>query len=143
MSQETYITVESGKIKEKTKFQKFLFELKDGRWLVKFENKNKRSNQVNRYLHGVLFPEFLNGLRKVGYNEVKTVEQAKQIAKRMFLTVQIHNENTAEVLEFVKNTRDLTKDEATQFIDDVIQFSAENLDHQIMYPNEQATIDYE
>jgi 6-pyruvoyl-tetrahydropterin synthase len=140
MTKEVYISIEGGKIVNKTTFQKALWELKDGRYLVKIEPKKKRTNGQNRYIHGVLFPELKNAFNEAGWDEIRTMEMAKEIAKRRFLTTQIVNEKTGEVMEFVKETSQLSTLEMNVFIDDVIKFAAENLNYQIMYPNEQASL---
>jgi hypothetical protein len=43
MTKEVYISIEGGKIVNKTTFQKALWECKDGRYLVKIEPKKKRT----------------------------------------------------------------------------------------------------
>jgi hypothetical protein len=61
----------------------------------------------------------------------------------MFLKRRVVNKETGEVLEYIQPTRDLTKEEATVLIDEVIKFCAEEMNYQIMYPNEQSMIDYD
>lgn len=109
----------------------------DGRYILKLDRYNKRSNQENKFFHAVLVPEFRKALNDVGYNEVRTDKQAKDIIKAMFLKTSIVNEKTGEYIETVRNTSDLSKIEMANLFDEVIRFAAENLNYQIPYPNEQ------
>lgn len=109
----------------------------DGRYILKLDRHNKRSNAENRFFHGVLVPEFRKALNEVGYNEVRTDQQAKDIIKSMFLKTSIVNEKTGEYIETIRNTSDLSKIEMANLFDEVIRFAAENLNYQIPYPNEQ------
>lgn len=109
-----------------------------GNYKITIEKSDKRTNPMNNYFHGVLVPEFKQALIGVGYDEIKTDDQAKEIIKRMFLTDRVTNSETGEVLEYTKNTRDLTKEEMSNLFDEVIKFAAEKMDgYQIPYPNEQ------
>ncbi len=139
--QSTIIQIKDGKVVEKQRIVN-LFKVKDGRYEIEISSISKRSNQANRFIHGVLFPEFKNALCSVGYN-IQSDEQAKEVSKKMFLSDRIVNEKTGEVLEYTKHTADLTKEEMNVFIEDVIRFSAEEMNYVIPYPNEQVTISYE
>lgn len=137
MTRDCFISIEGGKITNRTAFQKFLNLHGDGRYYLKTESKNKRTNNQNRYIHGVLFPGLAEAFVEIGYEGI-TPEIAKEIAKRRFLTVQITNEETGEVIaEYVKSTSDLSTTETNEFIDAVIRFAAESLNYEIHYPNEQ------
>lgn len=115
-------------------------QLTPGRWHVKMEIANKRSLSQNAYLHGVLIPEFKTALYNHGYRAVKLDSQAKLIMKNMFLQAEITNEETGEMLPYVKDTSELTTTEMNLLFEEVIQFSAEHLKYQIPYPNEQLRI---
>lgn len=112
----------------------------DGKYIVERSRYNKRSNQQNRYLHGLLIPEFKNALRDAGYDEVRTDDQAKEIMKNMFLKISTPNLNTGEAIEYTRHTSELTKAELNELIDAVIKFCAESLNYQIAYPNEQMNL---
>lgn len=141
--QSIIIKVKEGKIDNVVSFSKVLRNLKDGSYEVEITPINKRSNPQNRYLHGVLIPEFRKALNSVGYDEVKTDAQAKRIMKAMFLKTEVFSKETGEVLEDIKDTSDLNKEEMNILIDDVIKFAAENMNYQIPYPNEQLLMNYE
>jgi hypothetical protein len=136
------IHIEDGHIENTASFTKFLRNLKDGKHILEASPYNKRSIPQNRYLHGVLIPEFRKALNSVGYDEVKDDAQAKEIMKAMFLKRRVVNKETGEVLEYTQRTRDLTKEETTILIDEVIKFTAENMNYQIAYPNEQTFLSY-
>lgn len=113
-----------------------------GDYTVEFKKGHKRSLPQNSYLHGVLIPCFREALNGVGYDEVRTDEQAKEIIKQMFLKVQVTNEETGEVLEYVKNTSELTKFETSELYEAVWKFSAEHLNYIIPSPQEQLSLNY-
>jgi hypothetical protein len=130
---------EDGKVNG-TAIRKFFDGLKPGRYELSAKRLNKRSLQQNAYLHAVLIPEFRKALNEVGYNEVKTNEQAKLIMKSMFLTRSVEGAPGSKPVHYVQDTHDLTKEEMSTLIDEVIQFAAENLNYVIPYPNEQTLL---
>lgn len=129
---------DNNQIENLAAFDRFKSQLKPGKYLASFKGLSKRTPPMNAYLHGVLIPEFRKALNGVGYDEVKTDEQAKRILKSMFLTRQVTNKETGEMIEYVADTSDLTKEEMSILYDEVIKFAAENMNHQILYPNEQS-----
>lgn len=139
---EFFIHIEKSKITNPQVFRKNLEGLKDGRYSVKIERKNKRSTNQNAYIHGVLFPEVMNGLREAGFDEVKTPEDAKVVCKSLFLKRNLVNKETGEVIEFIKDTHELTTVEMGEFIEDVIRWGSEYLNYQIPYPNEKITLNF-
>lgn len=140
MTRDCFISIEGGKITNRTAFQKFLNQHGDGRYYLKTESKNKRTNNQNRYIHGVLFPELGRALKNVGYSYADEVV-AKSFAKRQFLTFKLVNHDTGEAVEYIKDTHELSTTEMNEFIESVIRFAAEYLNYEIPYPNEQVRID--
>src|SRR5688572_19537067 len=138
-----FIHKTNGEISNGQVLKKALMDLNDGRWYVEFSNRNKRTLPMNAYLHGVLIPEFRKALNSVGYAEVKNDHQAKLILKSMFLTDETFNKETGEVIEYVKDTHDLTTIEMSELFEDVIRFTAANMDYQIPFPGEQLKVSYE
>jgi hypothetical protein len=118
-----------------------LWELKDGRYLVKIEPKKKRTIPQNAYIHGVLFPELANAFKDAGYEGIDA-QLAKDIAKKEFLTRQIVNSETGEVKEYVKDTSKLSTLEMNEFIESVIRYAAVNMNYEIPYPNENARLNF-
>lgn len=100
---EFFIHIKDEKISNPQVIRKAFKELQDGRYLVKIDKANKRSLPQNAYYHGVIVPLVKNGLKDIGYNEVRTNEDAHECLKYLFLKKQIPNENTGEVIVTVKN----------------------------------------
>lgn len=129
-----------GQLQNRTGLVNLFRSLKNGTYEISVTHISKRSNQQNRYLHGLLIPEFRKALNSVGYNEVKTDEQAKLIMKSMFLTKSFSRQNEDNVIEkvhYVQDTSALSKEEMRVLIEEVISFAAENMNYQIPYPGEQ------
>lgn len=144
MSKQFIITrIEDGVIQDISKLVRLCAPLKDGKYEFSVSKVSKRSNPQNRYLHGVLIPEFRKALNSVGYGEVKTDEQAKLVMKSMFLTREFPSETGGKPVHFVQDTSALTKEEMGVLIEEVIAFAAENLSYQIPYPGEVLTLNYE
>lgn len=137
------IHIREGKIQNPKILRRLFDDLKDGKYFIDAKNINKRSLNQNAYLHGVLIPEFRKALNLVGYDEVKTDEQAKLIMKSMFLKSYTVNHNTGETIEFIKDTHELTTIEMMTLVDEVIKFCAENMSYQIPYPGEALKINYQ
>lgn len=137
------ISIKDGVVENPAPFNRMLLALKDGKWKAEFSPYNQRSLPQNAYLHGILIPEFRNALVSVGYDEVKTDSQAKQIMKSMFLSAETVNKETGEMIKYVRKTSDLTKEELNILIEEVIKFCSENMHYQIPYPSEQLMLNYE
>lgn len=133
------VHIKNGQIENPAAVRKTFLELKDGRYLFEINPYNKRSSQSNRYIHGVLFPAFMEALNEAGYR-IQTVDEAKEICKALFLKKTVLNEDTGEVLEFVKNTSELTKEEMSIFIEDAARWLSENLGYVLPPPNTQTKI---
>lgn len=140
MTNTVYIQITDGKVENRTTLAKAIQALPTGRYEFKISRKSKRSLQQNAYIHAVCFPLILQGLRDLGWAEMRTVEQAKAYMKRKFLITSLVNEDTGEVIEYVKDTHDLTKEEMGNFIDDMARFCAEDLGFVMPMPNEQLTL---
>jgi 3-isopropylmalate dehydratase small subunit len=127
------------KIFGRKNFDKELLEFEGKHVEIKIERKKKkRSGSQNAYLHGVLIPEFRKALNEVGYDEIRTNEQAKDLIKALFLQCDVINEKTGEVLKTFKNTSELSTTEIMTLVDDVINYAAKNLNYTIYLPNEQS-----
>lgn len=134
MSKEQFVTVKDNRVIESV-------DLPNGRYFTKFDRKDKRTTQQNRYMH-LMFSMIQKGFYDIGYREVKTTEDAKEIMKRMFLSYEIEN-GTGGKIKMVRRTRDLTKEQMNEFISECQQFAAENLNVVIPHPNEQVKIWHE
>ena len=117
----TTIQKEKGKILDRDRLRLFFDGLPDGKFTLEADDSAERTSPQNRYLHGVLLPEWRKALNYAGYNEVRNDEHAKLLLKSMFQV-----EHTSRL-----NTVDFNK-----LVNDAIQFAAEHMNHQIPYPNE-------
>lgn len=141
---EFFIHISGNEIANKAAVSKAFNEVKkaDGRYLVKISKASKRSSDQNRYFHGPMLDIVFQGLREMGFNDVKSKEDAKMIVKSLFLKRSFVNEDTGEMIEYIKDTHALTKLEMNELIEDVIKWGAEYLNVQIPYPNEQLLLNY-
>jgi hypothetical protein len=140
---ETYITITEKGIVNKQTFINFLKSLGPGRFLIKAEKKDKRSNPQNAYYWSVCVSMVLEGLRDAGY-DVKTKDHAHEIIKHLFLEEDIVNESTGEKLTTItKSTTDLNKEQFNEFLERLWRWSAEYLNIVIPEPNTQTEFNYD
>lgn len=116
---EVVIHKEDRKVVNKKQLIAFIEELTTGKWLLKAERKDKRSNQQNKYLHGCMLPIIRDALKDAGWNNIKTIEDAKDYVKVKFLKYDLVNEQTGEVQEMYRNTSALTKLQFMELVQDV------------------------
>jgi thioredoxin-related protein len=133
-----FITKKEGKVDNRAQLAKFINSLEDGVHYLKAEKKNKRSSNQNRYMH-LMFSLIQKGFYDRGYREIKSTEDAKYVMKELFLAYTVENETGGKV-KLVRRTRDLNKEQMAEFIDECIQFAAENLDVVIPPPNTQTDL---
>jgi hypothetical protein len=82
-------------------------------------------------------PLVFEGLRDAGYDDVKSEEDAHEIMKGLFLKRQIGSQKKGgEVLEFSRSTTDLTKEQFSEYLEDIWRWSAEFLSVVIPNPGE-------
>lgn len=137
---EFVIHVSEGKVLNKKVFAQEIIKLRAGKYLVKIASIKKRSLPQNAYLHGVIIPLVFEGLRNIGWDEIRDNEDAKNVIKELFLKRKIENKNTGETITIVRKTSELTTVETAEFIEDIIKWAAEYLSIQIPYPNEQMAL---
>lgn len=134
---EAIVRIRMGEIDNRTTVKKAFEGLTDGTYLVTIKSVTKRSDNQNRYIHGVLFPEVQKALYNIGYDDIRTMEDAKATCKALFLKKDMVNKDTGEVITRIRDTSELTKFEMMEFIETVIRWAADNLGWTIPYPNEQ------
>jgi hypothetical protein len=99
-----------------------------------YEHKNNKRNTFNRFYWGYVIRPILKGLTDVGYNTDEIDEESvHQYLKNRFLSKDIHNED-GEVLTIQGSTKKLSNIEMMEYIDEVIQWSAEFLGVIINFP---------
>lgn len=139
---ETILHITNGELKNQSSFRKSIAGL-NGKYLVKITKANQRSLQQNKFYWAVCVPMVKDGLRNMGYDQVRTESDAHEVLKSLFLKVQLVNENTGEVLtEYVNSTTKLSTVLFMDYIDSIIKWAAEYLGIQIPFPNEQMQIEY-
>jgi hypothetical protein len=134
---EIYCNVENGKIISNRKLLSDTLATFKGRVIITIETaKKKRSSQQNRYLHAaftILSKELINYTGDERY----TAAMVKDIVKCKFLTVDMINENSGEVIgTSIKSTTELSTFEMNEFIENMIRWAAEQFNINIPYPNE-------
>jgi hypothetical protein len=134
---ETIFTIKDGQITAKNKMRKFFEEHEPGTYLLVSKPIKRRSLSQNNYFHGPVLDYVLNGLQGMGFNEVRTPEDAKNVVKGLFLKKKFVNQETGEVIEYIQETHKLTKSEMMEFIENIQRWAAEYLNISIPSPNVQ------
>ncbi|MCA0397304.1 MAG: hypothetical protein LCH51_07855 [Bacteroidetes bacterium] len=137
---EQIIHIDQGKIVNRKKLADLFGQLTDGRYLVTIKSYQRRSLSQNRYWWGVLVPMVRAGLVDVGYNEIRDDLQAHAYLKQIFLSEQVVNVNTGEVITLPGTTTKLTTVDFMKLVDDIQQWAAEYLNIYIPNPNEQISL---
>lgn len=112
-------------------------QLKKGKYEVTFKRISKRSNQANRYYWFMLTHYVQPGLYEAGWSDIKTKEDAHFFVGNLFLKVKMINEQTGDVMERIRSTSDLTKEEMSAYWEEIWRWSAEYLGVVIPEPNQQ------
>lgn len=144
MKQKFYAKIEDGKLKFHSPdwVKDRMSSFKDGNLIITLETDNgKRTDQSNRYLHGVVFRLCFEALREAGFEKIKNVDHAKDFVKQKFLTENVTNESTGEVIgQITKHTADLSKEEMSEFIEDIAQWLAEYFSIVLPAPSSQSKL---
>ena len=133
---EFMLHINEGYITNKKGIYHHIKDLKDGSYFVSIKSRKNRSVQQNRYWWSCLIPLVKQGLNDIGYNEVKTNEEAHEVIKSLFLKKYIDN-GTETALEMSGSTTDLTTIEFNELIANVQQWASEFLGIVIPDPNQQ------
>jgi hypothetical protein len=131
----TVTITEDHQIKGEGLLLKAYKNLKPGTYRNQLTSLNRRSLSQNAYLH-VVFTLCQRGLIDGGYSNIKSMEDAKDFYKELFLTVEHINEQTGEVYKVVRRTSDLSKEEMAEFIQRVIDHQLEWFGNYIPDSNE-------
>ena len=134
---EIFCNVENGKVISNRKLLADTLATFSGRISITIQKVKKvRSNQQNRYLHAaftILSTELINYTGDERYTAV----MVKDIVKCKFLTVDMINESSGEVIGTrIKSTTELSTLEMNEFIENMIRWAAEQFNITIPYPNE-------
>lgn len=134
---EVFVTISNKEVVNKKDLKKAIVNLADGKYLFKMERKDKRSNQQNRYLHGIMLPIVKDALREAGWNNIKTIEDAKDFLKIQFLKYDVVNEKTGEIKVMYRNTSELTKLQFMELVQDVSIWLLDFFNIELPLPGEQ------
>jgi len=108
--------------------------LPDGSYLVSVTPTKKRTNDQNAYYWGIVVPLVHEGLRDMGYDEIKTKEDAHLVLRSLFLKKKINE------LELVRSTTELKTAEFSAYLEEIGKWAAEYLNVTIPEPNTQTEL---
>lgn len=137
---EVVLYKEDGEVKNVKALAAFLNILPDGKFLITAKNIRKRSLPQNAYYWGVVVPMVKDGLRDIGYSEVKTNEQAHEIMKHLFLKKKIINQVNADEIVIAGSTAELQTLEFNNFLEEVWQWASTYLNICIPEPSTQSKL---
>lgn len=136
------ITIKDGQIVNKGAIRKLL-ALADGKYLFEISGADKRSNPQNNYYWQILTEYFQPGLTDLGWQHIKTKEDAHVFMADMFLKIKEVNNETREMKERTRSTTELTKAEFNVYLNELWQWAAEWLHVAIPEPNAQTMLSYD
>lgn len=137
---ELFVTISNQSVVNRGDLANVIRNLMDGKYLFKIERKDKRTTQQNKYLHGVMLPVVRDALRDAGWNNIKTIDDAKDFIKIKFLKYDLVNEQTGEVAEMYRNTSALTKLQFMELVQDVQIWLFDYFNIELPLPGEQASL---
>lgn len=119
------------------------------------KKKRIRSRAMNSYYWAEVIPKVQQGLKETGlqltvdgvhdwlgeFFDVTNTEQVHDFLKRMFIEKITVDEDTGEITQNELSTKKMNRDEFWEYVEQIIKFAAENLNVQIMYPNEQGRLE--
>jgi hypothetical protein len=133
----TKIKIRNGAVENPEVLSRAFAKLKDGYYMVQVKSRRNRSLQQNAYLHAVL-PDIMQGLQDAGYQEINTVEKAKQVVKALFFKTQVTN--GIETIDVIEDTSATSREDFTARIDQMIIWAKEYLGIDIAPPDSQTTL---
>lgn len=136
---ELFVTISNQSVVNRGDLANVIRNLMDGKYLFKIERKDKRTTQQNKYLHGVMLPVVRDALRDAGWNNIKTIDDAKDFIKIKFLKYDLVNEQTGEVAEMYRNTSALTKLQFMELVQDVQIWLLDYFNIELPLPGEQGS----
>ena len=98
----------------------------------------KRSNRMNRYLFGGVYPIIRSGLKELGIN--MSIEDVHSLMKFKFLLIDVVT-NDGDVIQTIGKTSALNNSEFIEYFQKIQQYGAEYLNIYIPDPNEQTQIE--
>lgn len=112
--------------------------LKDGEYTLQIQPyKNIRSGRQNRYYWGVIVELVFEGLQDLGFDAVKTKDDAHAVLKGLFFKDKIWSDDFGE-LEIVLSTRNCTTQIFEEKMEEIRQWASLFLSVNIPLPNTQS-----
>ena len=130
------VLVKGGKINNYQNLESALEVLNDGNHRIQIEEIKDRSLSQNKYYWKVMVPAVKEGLRDVGWDEIKTDDDAHEYIKDEFLKRELKNHETGKTKVIPGSTSRLSTKEFGELIEAVIKWAVEFLGVQIPFPNE-------
>lgn len=130
-----FIISKSGKDFRNTKaWKEHIASLPDGRYQITIRSMKSRSLPQNAWFHAIL-PDVLAALRDIGYNDVRTTEDAKAFIKAIFFRKKISN--GVDTVEIIEGTSEQTKENFMEKAEDIIIWGRTYLNIDIAPPAKQ------
>lgn len=120
--------------KNATPLWEHLKALPEGRYRVTVSKSDKRTLAQNDWLHAVL-PGIRDGLRNVGYNEIRTTDDAKDFLKSLFFKKEVTN--GVETVEVIQGTSDTSKLDFAGKAEEIIIWASQYLGIDVAPPGKQ------
>lgn len=136
------IHIKEGKITNIKAVSNFFRELKDGKYILEAKSYSKRSLNQNNYYWLMMTEYILPGLRNLGWEHIRTKDDASDYCKKRFLTVSEVNKNTGEMIDRIRGTSELSKAETSEYWERIWQFASEDLGIYIPPPNTDISIEF-
>lgn len=106
------------------RFTGWLNSCKPGLWRIEIcQHRQRRTDRQNRYYWPCFVAPFAKWLTE-NWGENYTAEQAHEILKARFLTVEKVDPNTGELFTFIRSTTDLDTVEFNRYLDQCGEFLA-------------------
>lgn len=132
----------TGQIVNRGRMGDFFRAHQPGSYLLTSKPKNLRSNPQNAYYWAVMIPAVFDGLREMGYDEIRLPEHAHEVIKGLFLTKTIGGNDQNKPISMAGSTTELTTIQFSELIADVQKWAIEFLNINIPSPGERLEIDY-
>lgn len=131
-----------GEIINRNTVRQFFDELpQDSTGTLTWKPANIRSLSQNAYYWSVCVPMVKDGLREMGFDEIRTNDQAHGYLREKFLKQYVHNKNNPEeVIELPGTTTELTTVKFMEYIAEIQKWAAEWLGVVIPDPNSQTQL---
>lgn len=112
----------------------YLDELTEGKYKIVISKADKRTLAQNDWIHAVL-PAIKDGLRNMGYNDIRTESDAKDFIKSLFFKKEISN--GIETVEIIQGTSETSKLDFASKAEDIIIWAQQYLGIDVAPPGKQ------